>query len=245
MALARGPGRPRKSRGQPGVNPRAGNLGRDAIVMRALELCRTESLAAISMVRVAESLGVQAGTIRHHVGVRDELLTGVINTFYSLLHERLKISGDNASWKSELRRIGATWFNLKLEYSGVTQYFATEDRYRIFQKPRSGERDHGAAFMDRVFVVLRNAGFTPSLAAECWHQLALATTAAANEISTRHSTGQNARFLLQRAQEFDHLAGLSFALPALAKLDAEAAFINSLDSLIRSFEERLRIEGPK
>jgi hypothetical protein len=109
-----------------------------------------------------------------------------------------------------------------------------------------GEPDYGALFMDRVFTLLRNAGFPPEIAAECWHLMALYADATAQTISMGQAPATHSRFLLDRAKRHDAAAfpGLAFALPALAHLDAREAFSHSLEDLIAGLDRRMAIAAP-
>jgi AcrR family transcriptional regulator len=224
----------------------AGGLLRASILDRALELTKDESLAAISIVRLAASLNVRAGTIHYHLGSRENLITGVMNLFYRKLLERLAATGEKPAWQDEIRRIGWAWLDAKLLYPGIASYVTSNDRFRVFQKPAEGEEDHGSRFMDFVFALLARAGFTPDLAAECWHFMALYTNSTAENIAMKHSPAEHAAFLLSRAtRSARDFPGLAFGLPALAHLDAMAAFRRSFDDLISGFERRVAKDRPE
>lgn len=234
-------GRPRKIVSAP--DAQAGGLSREAILQHALELTREEPLQAISIVRLAASLNVRAGTIHHHLGSRDALLTGVLNRFYRGLVEKLA-EADDAAMKADVRitRISRVWLDHKVIYPGVVQYIIAEDRYRVFQDTAEDELDYGAVFMDRVFLAFRDCGFGPQLAAELWHLLALLTNATAETIAKRHAPASHRAFLLERAARFDaqDYPGLTHALPALAHLDAQEAFDRQVRDILHSFQLRRR-----
>jgi AcrR family transcriptional regulator len=234
----RGRGRPRRKASRDAF--RAGDLARDSIIERAMELTKTEPLSAISMVRLAKSLNVRPGTIHYHLGSRDALVSGVMNRFYRGLLGDLEAADPAATWQEEVRRIGWVWLNARLVHSGVASYVASHDRFRVFQKTQDGEDDYGARYMDRVFTLLRNAGFTDKLAVECWHLMALYADATAQTISMGHAPAAHSKFLLDRARRHDAamFPGLAFGLPALARLDARDAFNRTLDDLIAGLERR-------
>lgn len=234
----RGRGRPRQ---RPSGNAfRAGGLARESIIERAMELTKRESLSAISMVRLAKSLNVRPGTIHYHLGSRDDLISGVMNRFYRDLLRDLDATAPAATWQEEIRRIGRVWLTAKLLYPGVANYIASNDRFRVFQKTESGEKDYGAQYMDRVFGLLCNAGFAADIAAECWHLMALYANATAETIALGHAPAAHSKFLLRRAERYDPASfpGLAFGLRALAQLDARDAFSRSLDDLILGLEKR-------
>lgn len=233
--VRRGPGRPPKGLMRARKLPAPGSLDRASILSHALGLCRRERLNVLSLVKVAETLNVQAATLHYHIGSREALVTGVINLFYRQLNERIDAAPPASPWRKELRRIALIWFDLKLEYSGIALYMAAEDRFRVFQNPSDGESDYGARYMDRVFRLLQSAGVSAAAAAECWHQLALLTTASASDIAARHSPSEHAAFLLdQTRRHAGTYDGLAFALPELARLDPKAVFTAMADAIIAS-----------
>lgn len=236
MSIAqRGPGRPPKQVMRARKLPVPGSLDRASILSHTLELCRHERLNILSLVKVAETLNVQAATLHYHIGSREALITGVINLFYRRLNERIDAGPPASPWRKELRRIALIWFEMKLEYSGIALYMAAEDRFRVFQNPADGEPDYGARYMDRVFRLLQSGGVDANTAARCWHQLALLTTAAAGDIAARHTPSEHTSFLLDQTRRHgDTHVGLTFALPELARLDAKSVFIALADAVIAS-----------
>jgi AcrR family transcriptional regulator len=237
----RGRGRP-KHRGAPSAF-RAGGLARESIIERAMELTRREPLSAISMVRLAKSLNVRPGTIHYHLGSRDDLVSGVMNRFYRNLLRDLDAAEPAATWQEEIMRIGWVWLNGKLLHPGIANYVASNDRFRVFQKTDAGDDDYGALYMDRVFTLLQNAGFTADIAAECWHLMALYANSTAETIAMGHAPAAHSQFLLRRAERHDATTfpGLVFGLPALARLDAREAFNRSLGDLILGLERRRHV----
>jgi AcrR family transcriptional regulator len=235
---ARGRGRPKQRASRNAF--RAGGLARESIIERAVELTKREPLSAISMVRLAKSLNVRPGTIHYHLGSRDDLISGVMNRFYRDLLRDLDAAEPAATWQDEIRRIGWVWLNGKLVHPGIANYVASNDRFRVFQKTDTGDEDYGAAYMDRVFTLLQNAGFNADIAAECWHLMALYANSTAETIAMGHAPAAHSKFLLHRAERHDPAAfpGLAFGLPALARLDARDAFSRSLDDLILGLERR-------
>jgi AcrR family transcriptional regulator len=227
--------------GSAGIGPSAGGLGRGAIVERAFAMTVRLSLSDLSIVRVAAELGVQPGTIHYHLGSRENLITAVMNRFYRGLVEALDAGRRRAAWQDELRRVGDAWLEAKLLNPGVASYIATNDRFRVFQKPLDNEPDYGAAFMDRVFTILHQAGFSAEAAAQCWHLMALYTNATALTIAMKHAPAEHSDFLLGRARRYDQAInpGLAFGLPALARLNARAAFARSFDDLLAGYTVQL------
>jgi len=240
----RGRGRPKRKATRDGL--RAGDLARESILERALELTRSEPLSSISMVRLARSLNVRPGTIHYHLGSRDALVSGVMNRFYRGLLSDLEAAAAASTWQEEVRRIGWVGLNVRLAYPGVASYVVSHNRFRVFQMTEGGEPDYGALYMDRVFTLLRDAGFPPDIAAECWHLTALSADATAQAISMGRAPAAHSKFLLDRAQRHDAAVfpGLAFGLTALAHLDARNAFSHSLEDLIAGLARRMAAAEP-
>ncbi len=244
MAKKRGntlrkPGRPRRRMSATALQP--GTLERTAIVERAFAMTASVSLADLSIVRLAADLGVQAGTIHYHIGSRENLITAVMNRFYRDILETIDAGPDSATWQDELRRYGKVWLEAKLSHPGIANYIASNDKFRVFQKPIGGEADFGARFMDRVFALLLRAGFTSDDAAQCWHLMALYTNATAQTIAMKHAPAEHSSFILGRAKRYDEASypGLAHALQALARLDARAAYKRSFDDLLAGYSAQL------
>ncbi len=204
-------------------------------------MTRTLALSDVSIVRLAANLGVQPGTIHYHLGSRENLITAVMNRFYRAIIDKLEAGKVKPDWRDELRRYVTVWLEEKLIHPGVANYIASNDRFRVFQKPFDNEPDYGAMFMDRVFALLSSAGFTADDAAQCWHLLALYTNATAQTIAMKHAPAEHSEFLLSRARRFDKIAfpGLAFGLPALARLDVHRAFKRSFDNLVEGYAAQL------
>lgn len=217
-----------------------GGLSREGIIRFAFELTRSEPLQDLSMVRLAESLGVGTNAVRYHVGTRDALLTGVMNLFFKKLVEGLdQVLAAGGSHRHRIVAAGAAWLALKTEYPGIARYIMAEDRYRLFQDPPAGEPDFGAAYADAMFRLFADAGLDPSDAAELWHLMALLTTATAEHMAMHHAPSSHGDFLLRQAARFDRAGwpGLAFGIPALVQLDVRKAFDRQLRSLVESFVE--------
>jgi AcrR family transcriptional regulator len=236
---ARKPGRP--PRRGPAQSMQPGGFERASIVERAFAMTATHSLADLSIVRLAANLGVRPGTIHYHLGSRENLITAVMNRFYREILGKIDAGRPNGDWQDEVRRYVDIWLEEKLIHPGVASYIASNDRFRVFQKPAEGEPDYGSMFMDRVFGLLATAGFMPDDAAQCWHLLALYTNATAQTIAMKLAPAEHSDFLINRAQRYDKKSfpGLTFGLPALARLDARAAFKRSFDDLIAGYAAQL------
>lgn len=74
-------------------------LERSRIVARAVRLADEHGLDAVTMRRLASSLGVQAMSLYHHVPNKDALLAAMLDHFY----ERMDLPEEGDEWKEALR----------------------------------------------------------------------------------------------------------------------------------------------
>ncbi|MEU2660771.1 TetR/AcrR family transcriptional regulator [Streptomyces sp. NPDC007325] len=74
--------------GEPSA-PRRERLTRERVLRAALEVADAEGLAALSMRRVAERLGVETMTLYRYTASKDDLLDGLVETLFLEVEERL------------------------------------------------------------------------------------------------------------------------------------------------------------
>src|SRR5262249_57158244 len=88
----------RRSKGRTGPRP---ELSIDAIVQAAVAIADAEGLDAVSMARVARSLGFTAMSLYRHIDGKDELLQLMWNASAQGA-EQLELEGED--WRERLRR---------------------------------------------------------------------------------------------------------------------------------------------
>jgi AcrR family transcriptional regulator len=74
-------------------------LSRDRVIAAAVALADEEGIKALSMRKLAQSLGVEAMSLYHHVANKEELLDGMVDVVFSEVHGPA-IEGP---WRPELR----------------------------------------------------------------------------------------------------------------------------------------------
>lgn len=94
QASADGAEAPRRGRGRPAVG-RTTPLGRDEIVERARRIISDESLAALSIRRLARELGVTPMAIYHHVPDKRGLLAAIIDDVWREITDGLDPGPDD------------------------------------------------------------------------------------------------------------------------------------------------------
>lgn len=75
-------------------------LTRESVLATAVSLADGEGVAALTMRKLAERLGVEAMSLYHHVSNKDDILDGMVDAVFGEF-ELPRADGD---WKAELRR---------------------------------------------------------------------------------------------------------------------------------------------
>ena len=78
---------------------RAQALSREAIVAAAVQLADEVGIAGLSMRAVARRLGVEAMSLYHHVGNKEAILDGMVDTVHAEFHAPVP----GADWRAGLR----------------------------------------------------------------------------------------------------------------------------------------------
>jgi AcrR family transcriptional regulator len=132
-------------------------LSRERVIDAAIELADADGLAALSMRRLASSLGVEAMSLYYHVRNKNELLGGILERVLS----ELELPPAGSPWKQALRATALSahavldrhrWTATLLMAPGVTS--ATRERW-----------------MEAVLAALASAHLPPGLADHAYHAL--------------------------------------------------------------------------
>ena len=132
-------------RERPGKGPRPG-LSVDRIVRAAIELAAAEGIAAVSMSRVASSLGVSTMSLYRYVSSKDELLVLMEDTAYGMPPEGP--APEEEGWRAAL----AHWAR---SHRAVLYRNLWMLRIPISTPPIT---PHSVAWMERGLVCLRGTG---------------------------------------------------------------------------------------
>jgi len=221
-------GRPRK----PVASGEAAGLSRALIIDKAVELAKTERLSDISIVRLAREFGVVPGLVHYYLGSRDDLISGVVNHYFS---ERAgSMARPSGDWQADVRSIARTVLANMLKYRGIADYIATHNRYRLFQKVLPGETDYGLEFFNNFAEVLRQGGLSPKAAALGYHLLMQYLVSSAMSEISRLTPGRHEDYILARLGGLDRktYSGALYVAREFAKLDATRTMEAGLDMLI-------------
>jgi AcrR family transcriptional regulator len=131
-------------------------LSRAAIVAAAIEILDAEGFQALSMRRIAERLGVTAGSLYWHVATKDELLELAADRVAGEIDLSDAGPGPDAEpggWRAALTRIARGQRAMLLRHSWVIPVLGT--------LPNMGPNALHAA--ERTLSILTEAGFGPEL----------------------------------------------------------------------------------
>jgi len=148
-------------------------VSRDMVIDLAYEEGRTRSLNDISFVGLARTLGVVPGSLHYHIGTKDDLTSAILNRFYKGVLRRIGEAGTEGDWREQITRLAWILMRCEQAHRGATEHIQTQPKYRLFQKVAPGQTDYGAAFLDHVFRLFRDAGFDARQTALFYHALAM------------------------------------------------------------------------
>lgn len=78
-------------------------LNRDRICRAGLDYVDAHGLAALSLHKLGESLGVRAMSLYNHIGGKDDLLAGIVECLWAQIEERTR---PDPGWRAHLRQSG-------------------------------------------------------------------------------------------------------------------------------------------
>lgn len=223
---------PKKTGRRPRLPDGSPLLSRTTIIQCAVELVRRESIAKVSMVRIARELGVAPGLIHYYLGSKEALLSAVINAAYAERMEALPARSND--WRADLTALVRAVVADLARWPGLATYIMTRNRFRLFQQVQQGETDYGLAFFDYVGSLLRDAGFSAEHAALVYHLLLLFATSVAVERENRQAPGEHRAFIENYVAQFDpqRVPGATFLVAPFAKLTTDSSFAAGIDLLL-------------
>jgi AcrR family transcriptional regulator len=136
-------------------------LDRERIVAAALQIVDAEGVAALSVRRLADDLGVTPMSLYWHVADKAELLELV---GHAVLAE-VELPGRSGAWKAELRDVHRAMLTTFLRHRNTTEILVGRARFG----------PDGLAAFERILVILLDAGFTPEAAFDAYQSLYLFT----------------------------------------------------------------------
>ena len=212
------------------ITPRRTPLARGRILEAALRLVDREGLAALSMRRLGQALGVEAMALYHYVPNKAALLDGLVE----LLLDQLEIPGPEAGdWRERIRRISHSYRRVAHAHPHAFPLAVT----RSYNTPATLRQ------LEATLQVLHEAGFAAETALRVFQTVTSYVSGYVLAELPRLTRTPNDDALdgrLDRRRldpaEFPRLAELA---PYYAARDRDAEFAAGLDVILAAFQPRL------
>ena len=210
-------------------------LSRERIVTAALRIMDDEGLEAVTMRRVAHELGVEAMSLYHHVGDKDELLDGICEQVMADFEFPIP-TGD---WAENCRAGARAWRRLMQRHPEVIELFARQRGPAI-----SVESMRPSEFALRL---LRESGLPDRDVAQAFHAIGgyiqgfveMERGSIAGGTDAAHVKAHQALADSLDPEEFEALRAVS---PYFADCSPDEQFEFGLDLLIQGLLAKVRQE---
>ncbi|MEU5976790.1 TetR/AcrR family transcriptional regulator [Streptomyces sp. NPDC047315] len=126
-------------------------LSREGVIRAAMAVADDKGLAALSMRAIAEPLGVEAMSLYHHVGGREDVLDGMVDAVFA----EIDLPPRDTDWQSAVRRRAASARAVLLRHPWAVALMDSRSR------PGPATLRHH----DAVIGTLRTAGFSVEMTA--------------------------------------------------------------------------------
>ncbi|PCC72937.1 transcriptional regulator, TetR family [Nannocystis exedens] len=209
-------------------------LSRERVLRAAVELADEEGLAALSMRRLAQALGVEAMSLYNHVESKDDVLDGMVDLVVGEI-EAPEVGGD---WKAAIRRRAVSAHAVLLRHRWAPQLVVS--RLNIGPAMRR--------YVDATLGCLHAAGFSYALADRAWNAIDSHIYGfTLQELNFPLAPGEYAaaaqQFLpLIPPEQYPHMHALS-QLVIAGKHDGLQDFTFGLDLLLDGLERLLGEQG--
>jgi AcrR family transcriptional regulator len=137
--------------------PARAPLSRERVLDAAVELAEMAGIEALTMRRLARSLGVEAMTLYYHVANKAALLAGMVDRVGS----EIELPSPGGNWKAELRRTALSAYDVMTRHPWAAHLILTQ----------AGDSDARLRYMDGILGTLRTAGFSADLTDHAYHAL--------------------------------------------------------------------------
>lgn len=145
----------------PKANPKARQLRepltRERALAAAVTIADAEGIAALTMRRLAQELGVEAMSLYHHVANKDEVLDGITDHVVGGIH----VPPSGTHWRAAMRERAISAHEVLLAHP----WAATLIMSRLIVGPGI------TRYLDSTLGRLREGGFTIHGALDAWHAL--------------------------------------------------------------------------
>lgn len=141
------------------ARPRSGSrsrppLNREQVLAAAIDLADEEGLAAVTMRRLGERLGVEAMSLYNHVANKDDIVDGIADAVLG----SIELPSDCADWKASMRQ----------RADSLRKVLARHPWAAALTDTRSRPGPATLRYSDWVLGCLRRAGFSPDMASRAF-----------------------------------------------------------------------------
>lgn len=144
----------RKDRSRPASR---GALSKERVLQAAVTLADEIGIAALSMRKLGEVLGVEAMSLYRHVASKDELLAGIVD----IVAGEFELPAVGANWKKAMRRRSISAHAALLRHPWATLLLVS----RVNVGPAM------LRYVDATIGCLREAGFSYAMEDHAWNAL--------------------------------------------------------------------------
>jgi AcrR family transcriptional regulator len=223
------------TRTDPDAAPRA-PLTRRRVLRAAVVLADRGGVAALSMRKLAQELGVEAMSLYHHVANKDDILDGIIDVVFG----EIELPTGEAGWEAAMRRRAVSAREALRRHPWATGLMESR------RTPGPANIRHH----DAVLGVLRNAGFPVELAAHAYSLLdsyiyGFALQEASLPFHTPEETAEVAQEIMSEfpADEYPHLAEIATEHVLQPGYDYGDEFLYGLDLILDGLARALAATG--
>ena len=221
-------------------------LSRDLVLETAVALVDQEGLAALSMRRLGQELGVEAMSLYHHVANKEALLDGMVDAVVTELTAEVGPGGGpepRRDWLHAMRARILTARTVMLRHSWLPAVLET----------RTSVSAPLIAYYEGVLATLRGGGFSNDLAHHTLHALGSKALGFSQELFDPAKGGdaghQSGADLAAMAEAFPHLMAMMAEVAhddpdsTLGWCDDQTEFEFGLDVLLDGLERRRAASG--
>ena len=132
-------------------------LSRERVVQAAIALADEGGIAALSMRRLAQDLGVEAMSLYHYFARKDDVLAGMMAAVFGEMGRPVQTE----DWQADMRRAAVSAKDTLLRHKWAA---------RLMGEPLPPSRAQ-LEWMDGILGRLRAAGFSPNMTHHAYHVL--------------------------------------------------------------------------
>jgi AcrR family transcriptional regulator len=205
-------------------------LTRARVLDAAIDLADRDGIAAVSMRRLAQELGVEAMSLYTHVRGKDDLLDGMADALVARVAAPVPTDG----WLVTLRATVLAARGELLRHPWAAHLIET----------RAAPGPATIAYMDRIAGILREGGFSTDLAHHALHVLGSRVMGFSQDLfddKAEVDPGEAAAFAAQLADRYPNVAAIALAAShegGLGGCDDDVEFAFGLDLILEGLEAR-------